>query len=182
LHLRPLELAQPAPQAVQPPTKRAPSALASTSLDLDLALLEAGGKMPFVPPEELTPAQRAPRTRRSPVYRPPGLGETAPLGDDSMIRALAALPFPSDPAGAAFRLGGLTLEQYASFCAELAVSPAEEAQLLEKYHVTTRAALDHPWQQHFAQHPERRDAFESNLAEYTRYVRSLDAGAKPRRA
>jgi hypothetical protein len=164
-----------------PPSEHAPSALAGTSLDLKLPPLEARGKLPFVRPQDLLPTQRATRTRQSPVYRRPGLGETAPPGDDSISRALAALPFTQGPTGAAFTLGGLTLEQYASFRAELAVWPAAEAQILERYRVWARAALDEQWQQHLAQNPERRAVFEKNLVRFTTYVRDLDARAKHRR-
>lgn len=78
-------------------------------------------------------------------------------------------------------LGGLTLEQYASFRAELSIWPEAEAQLLEKYRVRARAALDDQWQQHLAQNPPRRAVFEENLARFTTYLRELSARAKPRR-
>ncbi len=103
------------------------------------------------------------------------MGETAPPDDESVARLTAGLPFIGE---ADFKLGGLTLEQYASFCAELLIAPAAEAQILERYYVEARAALDEQWQRHLARYPPRRDAFERNLAEFTRYLRDPDARAR----
>src|SRR5215468_12110638 len=131
-----------------PPTTPAPDGLVSTSSVMKLPPLEERGKLPFVRPEDVPPNKRATRTRQSEVEPPSGLGSTAPLDDDSIARAKAALPFVSRLDGAEIEIGGLTLDQYASFCAERAVWPEAEAAVMERYHVRTpeaRAALDEQW-------------------------------------
>jgi hypothetical protein len=174
-----VEPAQPDPKGAEPPSTHAPSALASTSLDVKLPPLATRGGLPFVGEEDLLPMQRATRTRQSLEYPRPGLGETTPPDDDSIIRARAALPFATSLAGAAEPPGGLTLEQYASLRAELAVRPEEaEAEVLAKYHVTARAELDEQWRQYLAGDPRRRADFEEHLVEFTAHVRKLEAWEK----
>lgn len=49
-------------------------------------------------------------------------------------------------------VGGFTLEQHVSLCAELAVSPARAHETLGRYHVTveSKADLDRQWRERFA--------------------------------
>ena len=73
---------------------------------------------------------------------------------------------------------GLSLEQYASLRAELAVHPEQWQRTLVVYTVMHQAALealDAHWHRRFAEHPEERAAFETAVAQYTAWVRSRPA-------
>ncbi len=174
----------PAPPIVAaPPSVRAPSALAATSLTLDLPPLDARGSLPFKHPEDLSPAQRCSRTKQLPQWPRPGLGETAPPEDDSLVRAMALVPFLSSLAGGPLILGGLTLDQYVSFHAELAVSPEAEAALLAKYLLHTPAAhaeVDQQWQRHLARNAAMRAVYEEKLAGFIEHARQLREQAQRR--
>ena len=59
------------------------------------------------------------RTMKVPVLNPLQ-GQTTPVGDDSIEKVVSALPYPGNTAGPAIvPFPRLTLEQYASLCAEL---------------------------------------------------------------
>jgi hypothetical protein len=175
----------PAPPAfAAPPSAGAPSALATTSPTLDLPPLEDRGKMPFKDPRDVLPPPRVAKTDRLPVWRPPGLGETAPLDDDRMARARAqaVLPFVPSAADLAVTVGGVTVVAYASFRAELAVWPEEGSAILTKYRVPTyaRAALDDQWQQHLARNLGMRVFFSAKLEAFTMWLADKRAQGHPR--
>jgi hypothetical protein len=161
----------------RPPVVRAPEIFTSTApLEFPAELRAPADALPFKPPVPGKP--RAARTQQVPVMPAPGLGETAPLGDDSIAKALAALPFMFTVGAGVVLFPRFTIEQYASLRAELAVWPARSAEILVRYHVldeAARGALDAHWQKHFAEHPEARAAFESGLAAYTRWLHAQPA-------
>jgi hypothetical protein len=138
-------------------------------------LLEQLARLPFKPP---TPGNEFARTMKTPVLDP-RKGETAPLGDDSIPKPFAALPF----VGAPIRVGvipfpRLSLQQYASLCAELAVVPSQSDEILRRYHVMGEAAhwaLSEHWQAKLAASPEARATFEKDLASYTAWLRAQRA-------
>ena len=103
-------------------------------------------------------------------------GETAPLGDDSIAKAVASLPFIGNTVGAGLvPFTRLSLEAYASLRAELLVLPERWAEILPRYHVmnaAARRALDEHWTMELAARPEARASFEKALAEYTAWLRS----------
>ena len=75
------------------------------------------------------------------------------------------------------------LDQYASFRAELAVSPEAEAALLDEYQLHTPAArttVDQQWQHHLARSPAVRALYEEKLAGFIEYARNLRTQAEPR--
>src|SRR5262249_43381359 len=124
---------------------------------------------PFKPPPPgQAPPKRAPKTVQSPVFGLE-LGKTAPLDDDSIARALAAvLPFP-------VALPQLTVRQYASLCVELSMWPGRAEEIRTRSGVrgdTARAALDALWGRERAARPEVGAAFEEDCARYREWLRT----------
>ncbi len=84
-----------------------------------------------------------------------------------------ALPAIRMPAAAGER-GALTVEQYAAFCAELAVLPANTKQIHEKYGVVSldvRAALHEAFAQRFGADPTLQRRWRALVAHYTDWYR-----------
>jgi hypothetical protein len=163
--------------ALAAPAAPAPEGLTGTAMALDLPaeVWREAGKLPFKPASPGQPAsgQDTAKTLQMPVMR--DLGDTVPVGDDSIMKAVAALPFAGSTVGAAIvPFPRLKLEEYTSLCAELSVRPELSAEILRRYQVLSKAAhgaLDEHWQEHFAAHPEARAAFERGLAQYTAWLR-----------
>ena len=111
------------------------------------------------------PPQRraAPQTVQSRVV---GLGETAPVGDDSIQKAVAAVTPP-------VRLPPLTLRQFASLCAEVTFQPERRSEILASYRVRDEAvyaALDAHWRRERAARPEARTAFADDFASHLAWL------------
>lgn len=166
----------PEPPPSLPPVVRAPASVAGT---LPLVLPEAVraqlAALPFVQPAPEPAAGRGhARTLKVPVMRP-ALGGTLPVGDDSIAHTVAALPFAGAAAAAVVPIPQLTVEAYASLCAELSVSPERAGEILLRYHVpsaASRQALDAQWQAWLAERPDLRAAFEEAQAIYARWLRA----------
>jgi hypothetical protein len=101
----------------------------------------------------------------------------APVGDDAITRAVAALPFAGSTAGpSVVAIPSLTLVQYASLCVELAMAPEKAREILVKYLVPNKAvhaALDQHWREQLAGKPEMRAAFEKARADYAAWLREV---------
>lgn len=184
-----LPAAAPPPEPVAPPVVaqeareprpaecRAPETLAITSVLLEIPpeIRELMGRLPFKP--------RAPGTELARTMKVPVMnllqGQTAPLGDDSITRAGAALPFVESTAGEeGVELPRLTLHEYASLRAELAVAPERSEAIRLRYHVKNDAALgalEERWQSELAASLEARAAFDKAFAEYTAWLRERRA-------
>jgi hypothetical protein len=125
--------------------------------------------MPRAPGPELARTMKVPE----PNWRK---GKTEPLGDDSIAKAVAALPFSRNPVGAApVPFPRLALEMYASLRAELSLWPERSAEILPRYYVMNEAAqraLEEHWQRELAASPEARATFDKVLAEYTAWLRT----------
>ncbi|APR88193.1 Fe-S oxidoreductase [Minicystis rosea] len=176
----------PAPVATPsttPPVKRAPAELSGTSMGFAAprgpALPFAGGRPPaesslqvahdviardgagpsaaFNAPSALPSSGSAQRLARSAVDVDGTLDSTV---------APARVPFAStaEPAPPA----GLSLQQYASLCVELAVVPAEAGETLHRYRITAeqRKALDEYWQGRMSADPMVRATFDQAHAAY----------------
>jgi DNA-directed RNA polymerase specialized sigma24 family protein len=152
------------------------------ALELPPEVRDKLGRLPFRPvkPGEPPPGHGVARTVQVPVYgRAPGM--TAPLGDDAIARAVAALPFVKSTAGAESAAGAvsfprLSLEQYASLRAELSARPEDTAEIMKRYHVLNEAAwaaLEQHWEKVFAARPEERAAFEKAVGEFVAWLRSV---------
>jgi hypothetical protein len=153
----------------RPPTGRLPDPLTQTSLALDLPpeVRERLGGLPFQPRPSGTDINR---TMQVPVMNLLK-GETLPFGDDVLAKAVAALPFAENTAGAGLvPFPRLSLERYAALRAELSLWPERSAEILPRYHVMTEAArraLEEHWQAELAASPAARATFEKVLADYT---------------
>ena len=109
---------------------------------------------PFAPPKD--PYER---TLEVPVLNR-FKGKTTPVGDNSIAKEVAALPFDDNRVGAAIVLfPRLKLQEYASLRAELSVWPERSAQILPRYQVVNEAArraLEEHWQMELAANPKER--------------------------
>jgi hypothetical protein len=158
----------------RPPNGRPPENLTTTAVVLEIPaeLREQMGRLPFKP---RAPGTELARTMQVPTLNP-RQGETAPLGDDSIAKAVAVLPFAGNTVGAALVLfPRLSLEAYASLRAELSLWPERSAEILPRYHVMNEAAcraLDEHWQIELAASPEARATFDKLLADYMVWLRT----------
>jgi len=140
-------------------------------LDIPAEFREQMARWPFKP---RAPGPELARTMKSPApnWRQ---GETAPLGDDSVAKAVAAV-LPFVPVGAApVPFPRLSLEAYASLRAELSQWPERSDEILPRYHVMNEAAqraLEAHWQAEIAASPEAYATFDKLLAEYTAWLRT----------
>jgi len=161
--------------APEAPVERATEGAVDTGLapDYPAEVWERLGRLPFRPasPEQPT----AERTMKLPVMGR-GQGETAPVRADSIAKAVRALPFAGNTVGTAIVLiPGLTLPQYASLRAELAVWPERVEAILPRYHVVSEAsrrALDEHWAERLLGNREERAAFERAVGEYSAWLRA----------
>jgi hypothetical protein len=140
--------------------------------DLPAEVWERLGRLPFRP---ASPGQAVERTMPIPVMVR-DQGKTAPIREDSIARAVRALPFAGTTAGAAIVLiPPLKLTEYASLRAELAVSPERRGEILPKYHVpneAARRALDEHWAERLRGNREEWAAFERAVGEFSAWLRA----------
>jgi hypothetical protein len=175
--------------------QRAPEHLVTASLSLDIPaeVRALFGKLPSKPaspgpalattmkvPDKLPskPASPGPAlatTMKVPTMSARHHAETAPIGDDSIAKAVAALPFVGNTVGAAIvPLPRLKLEEYALLRAELAVWPERAGEILLRYHVPSEAvrrALEEHWAERLRGNVEERAAFERAVGEYSAWLR-----------
>jgi hypothetical protein len=160
------------PRPAMPPVPE-PVAITSPALEVPPEVLERMGRLPFSPRagEELA------RTMPVPVLDL-RKGQTAALGDDSIEKPVPALPFPESPVGeAVVPIPSLSLEQYASLCAEVAMQPKQSDEIMRRYNVVNKAvrrALDEHWEAQLASSPEM-------FARYNQAVMSHAALARSQR-
>jgi len=169
----PAEPPSPPVDPPRPPEARLVEDLKITAvLDIPAEFREQMARWPFKP--------RAPGTELAWTMQSPVLnlnqGKTAPLGDDSITKAVAALPFLGNTGGAALvPFPRLPLETYASLRAELVIWPERSAEILPRYHVMNQAArraLEEHWERELAASPETGARFDKAFAEYTAWLRT----------
>ena len=120
------------PRATSPPPAPAPARAPERDL-MDMTTMGAVSPfarvLPFGPPAAPTPP----------------LAPTPPR----------ATPAPTAPAAGPLLVGGLTLEQHVSLCAEIAFNPAQLGEILSRYRITTegKVELDRLWKERFAADP-----------------------------
>jgi hypothetical protein len=169
----------PEPAAMPPARERAPAAFAETAaMSEDAAIIAAvANALPFGPASPDRP--RAPPTVKLPVWRDSTHRETLPIGDESISKAIAALPFLGNTVGTGIvPFPRMSLDQYAWFRAELVVFEERSADILLKYRVlndAARGALEEHWRKHFDDHPEERTAFVTTLNQLTKQMRGWPA-------
>jgi hypothetical protein len=101
--------------------------------------------------------------------KPIGLGST--VVGEVMSPLVAALPFQKSSGSE--RLPQLTLEQYASLCAERNAKPGELEATLRKYGLADDKAersLDDQWKQSFDARPKQRERWLQMVREYTAWL------------
>ncbi len=81
-------------------------------------------------------------------------------------------PAPAPAAQAPLLIGGLTLEQHASLCAELAYNPAVENETFARYRVTRegKAGMDRQWKERFAADPALEARFRKAYLTYFTFL------------
>lgn len=108
------------------------------------------------------------------------IAETLPLGANMLSTLLPTLPFnqPAHTAGAAVappaRLPDLTLDAYASLCAELAVFPTKTEEIFRKYGVAddqVQRGLHQRWQDLFTTAPPLRDEWQRKTTAFCDWLR-----------
>ncbi len=135
------------------------------ALELPASVRAHFAGLPFQPP---APGRRpSAKTLQAPVMRR-GHGETAPVGDDAIEKALAALPFARGAAPPPAPAPRLTLEQHASLCCEIADAPERAAEAMVRYQVTPaeKEGADQHYAARFASEPAARAAWEAAYRTY----------------
>ncbi|MDI3291758.1 hypothetical protein [Polyangium sp. 15x6] len=156
-------------------------ALEARPLDapVDLALtgpikLPATPKMPLPfsdrPAPEFVEAMQTPR---APAPKTAITDATLPLQMDLMAQARAAMPFlkPS----ASVEAPRLTLDAYASLCAELAVAPENRAEIFRRYGIRDDAAwraVDEEWRGRFTKGPEIQREWQGKYDRFREWLRT----------
>jgi hypothetical protein len=157
------------------PVARPPAHFAATLEHPSFAALAAARAepMPFgdQPSPEFVASLQAPR--RSSAAN--AFSGTLPLESDLRAQVKEALPFGKSTAEAsqAAVTPQLTLESYASLCAELAVHPERAPEILPRYHLpdaVTRQAVDAAWQRRFAAHPDTQQRWSELCASYRAWL------------
>ncbi|MBI4703782.1 MAG: hypothetical protein HY744_21950, partial [Deltaproteobacteria bacterium] len=181
--------AAPPPAAPSPPPA-SPGGAAGRPPSRVATLLGAPA-LPFRPAAE--PA-RPPAAVPEPAVRPSpaaSLGQTSAMVDpDAIARFRQALPFLARgggvpdgdaPAREPEAEGGvptLTLEQYASLCAECEACPERAAEIQARYQVPTEAvrrALEQRWRDDLARDPALGRRWEESRARYQAWLREHKA-------
>ncbi len=140
------------------------------ALDLRREEWEARARLPFGPAAPEAPGTpKVAKTMQTPAWRA-HLGDTTPIGDDAISRAVAAIPFLGNTVGSGkVPFPRLMVVQYAWFCVALKLWPDKKAEIFRHYkvmHEAARAALDEHWREAFTARPEERAAFDRAAHEY----------------
>lgn len=174
-------LRPPAPVAIMPlPTVvRAPAHLAGTMMTPEAVGLPRApaAALPFgqAPSAEFVSEMSEPR---APVPATSVGGATLPLGVDLLGKMRNELPFAKaasvGPAAApAAAWPRLTLDTYASLCAELSVFPERVPVILKKYGIADEAArrgVDREWAERLSTHPETQDLWQRKVGEFRAWL------------
>ena len=165
----PVDARQPRPPEGRPPLDPLTTTLVH---EIPAELRERLERLPFKP---LPPGIELTQTKQVPVLNP-WKGETVGPGDDSITKAVAALPFAGDTGVAALLpFPRLSLEAYASLRADLSVWPERSAEILPRYQVMNEAAyraLNEHWHTELAASPVARAMFDKILAGCMAWLRT----------
>jgi hypothetical protein len=150
------------------PASTTPHPAVGETLPLGASLLAS--LRPTLPFEHSAPRPGAVVGKRNEV------AETLPLGANVLSAILPTLPFnqPARASGIAVPLPDLTLDAYASLCAELSVFPANAADILRKYGVAddrVKRGLDQRWQDLLTTAPPLRDEWQRKTTAFCDWLR-----------
>ncbi len=171
----------PAPVGIlaSAPVVRAPAHLSGTMTTSEslAGALPAAAALPFgqAPSAEFVGEMSAPRAGASEATVG---GATLPLGVDLLGKMRKELPFMkaasavpvSAPAAPVPRL---TLDTYASLCAELSVAPERAQEILKKYGIGDEAArrgVDREWGERLSTHPETQILWQRKVTEFRAWL------------
>ena len=171
--------------AARPPTPVPPAFWPSSDLagTISVASLPIPHRPPADPlPFGITPSSEfvASLAAVRPATPHSEVGETLPLGANMLSAMLPALPFnhagtaPPPVAGKFASAPQLTLDAYASLCAELSVFPARTIDILQKYGVvddSMRRELDQRWRDLFTTAPPLRDEWQRKVTSFSDWLR-----------
>lgn len=175
--------AAPPPAAAGAAPAKAGLAATSMNLDLDAAIAAAlpfgaaaqGARASAPTPAPATRAAGPTPSADAPKPRPAPVGSGTAFIPEEMV-AQAAVPFAGTPKAAAPARGpDLTLQQYASLCAELAVYPERADSIRLKYRVgdaQAMAALEGVWRDRFARDAAARADWQKQVEQFQRWLRS----------
>lgn len=170
----------PAAVVSAPPVVRAPLHLSGTMMASEPI---AGARSPLAalpfgqaPSSEFVSQMSAPR-----VGTPEATvgGATLPLGIDLLGKMRKELPFLKaassvpGPAATAAAWPRLTLDTYASLCAELSVFPERVSEILKKYGIADdagRRGVDREWAERLSAHPETQDLWQRKVGEFRAWL------------
>jgi hypothetical protein len=166
--------AVPPPAAVAPLKPQKPG-LGGTSMALDIGAAVAAA-LPFAGSAPGAKAATTQQTASSPAMKPKPVGSGTGFVPADIVKK-AAVPFGAapPPAVAAPRPPELTVQQYASLCAELAVYPARADAIRLKYRVAdaqTMAALEGVWRERFAKDPATRADWQKQAEQFQTWLRT----------
>jgi hypothetical protein len=133
------------PAAPAPAPKAAPAAPRAAAAPDPMDMTTMGAISPFARVMPFAAVTSAPA---APAPAPPRPPAPAPV-------AAAPAPAASAPAPAPVIIGGYTLEQHVSLCADLTFTPARAAETLARYRITVegKAELDRLWKERFVADP-----------------------------
>lgn len=160
----------PPPVISRPPVLRAPSHLAGTMMSPEPL---QGAKTPTVLPFSAAPSPSFVAEMSAPRPDVPEAkvgGATLPLGVDLLGAMRQELPFKKANAAAP----RLTLDTYASLCAELSVFPEHAADILTKYGITDEAGrrtVDREWAERLSAHPTTQAEWQRKVTEFRAWLK-----------
>ncbi len=172
-----VETPTPAVIVSRPPVVRAPAHLSGTMMAPALipGAKPAAAALPFghAPSAEFVAEMSEPRT--SAPEATVG-GATLPLGVDLLGKMRQELPFLKTAAPAAAKVAAwprLTLDMYASLCAELSVFPERVPDILKKYGIADEAGrrgVDREWAERLSAHPETQELWQRKVGEFRAWL------------
>ena len=153
------------------PTPREPSGLphpgSGSTLPLGMDLMaQVRQALPFAKSAGATPPSSTP-AQLSPAPPPPSTPGQAPSSGPAPPASLAPIASPSR----------MTLQTYASLCAELAYYPANRGAILARYGITDDAehrSIEREWQSRLAD-PESRSKWQQLYTTYSDWLRNKQA-------
>jgi hypothetical protein len=169
----------PAPALIvsSPAVVRAPSLLSGTMMASEPlpGVRPAAAALPFgqAPSAEFVAEMSGPRPSAPEAAIG---GATLPLGVDLLGKLRQELPFLKATAAAAAPATTwprLSLDTYASLCAELSVFPERVPEILKKYGIADEAGrrgVDREWAERLAAHPETQDLWQRKVGEFRAWL------------
>lgn len=120
------------------------------------------------------PPARPPEGPRGTWTTPAAVEPSPPSTPSSSRSAPTSTPSPTSGPPTSAKTRGLSIEQYASLCAELAAYPAQSEQVFLRYHLLSaqdRAAADSEWRARLAKDPAEYKKWHELYWQYCAYLK-----------